>query len=182
MTKKKTARKQPTKKVPAAMPAESLSAADILSGEDKFRAVPVATPEWKENSRAFVAELDADERDQLETEWGDYKDALDEEDNVGFTAFCVAFCLCDSERNRLFEGRVSAAAQKIRGRNAKATRRLFNTASRVNGLTSADIDALEGNSAATASDAGSGVLLSDSDSPAEQPGSGASPAPNTPNS
>lgn len=123
---------------------ELLAAQDIL-GTDKLQAFPVVTPEWKPGSQVYVAELSADERDQMETAWVEYKEARGEEDNVGFRAFCVAFCLCDAKRYRLFADREETAAAAIGKRNAKATSRIFNTVSRLNGLTKADIDVLEGN-------------------------------------
>jgi hypothetical protein len=122
-----------------------LNGDDILAGKDRLRAVPVPVPEWKPGSQVFVAELSGDERDEFETAWADYKTAREEEDNVGFRAFTVAYCLCDDKRWLLFQGRFPEAAQTIGGRNGKATSRLFNTISRINGLTKADIDQLEGN-------------------------------------
>ena len=124
-----------------------------------MRAVPVVTPEWKPGSQVYVAELSADERDQLETDWADYRDNLNEDDsNVGFRSYCVAWCLCNRKRQRLFAGREEVAAQKIGSRNGKATSRVFNVVSMLNGLLKSDIDILEGNSEATpaGTDAGSG--------------------------
>lgn len=148
----------------------TLNAVDLLAddilGVDVLRAVAVPTPEYKFGSQAFVAELSAEERDQLEVGWAAYQEAqIESEDNVGFRAYCVAFCLCDQKRGLLFRSdeEVVAAANKLRKRNAKATSRLFNTISRINGLTKADIDALEGNSEATRQEnaAGSGESHSD---------------------
>lgn len=123
---------------------EILKGDDILRG-DNLRAVPVAVPEWQPGGRVFVAELSADERDQFETAWVEHKQALGQDDNIGFRAFTVAYCLCDENRFRTFTGREVEAAEAIGKRNGKATSRLFNTISRVNGLTKADIDELEGN-------------------------------------
>lgn len=149
--------------VSAGITANELLAEDVLNDADQLRAVGVPTPEWRADSLAHVAELSAVERDQLETGWVEYKTARGEEDNVGFRAYCVAFCLCDSQRGRLFptSSDVDRAADKIARRNGKATSRLFNTISRINGLTKADIDVLEGNSDATQplADAGSGESL-----------------------
>lgn len=138
----------------AAIGQSPLSKADLLAegagGLESLRAVGVPTPEWKPGSLAYVAELTANERDELEVGWADYKASKGEEDNVGFRAWCVAFCLCDAERGLLFDNdEVPAAAQRIGKKNGKATSRLFNTISRINGLTKADIDVLEGNSEAT---------------------------------
>lgn len=122
-----------------------LNGDDILSPREKLRAVLVATPEWQANGAVHVAELTGDERDAMEVAWAEHKEALGEEDNVGFRAFAVAYCICSENRVRLFSGREAEAAQVIGGRNGKATSRLFNTISRINGLTKADVDALEGN-------------------------------------
>jgi hypothetical protein len=137
-----------------AAPKQALSKADLLAedagGLDSLRAVGVPTPEWKAGTLAYVAELSGNERDELEVGWADYKASKGEEDNVGFRAWCVAFCLCDEQRGLLFDpDEVPAAAEKIGKKNGKATSRLFNTISRINGLTKADIDVLEGNSEAT---------------------------------
>lgn len=126
---------------------------DLLADDgtgDALRAVGVPTPEWQRGSMVYVAELSANERDELEVGWAEYKAAKAEENNVGFRAWCVAFCLCDQERGLLFDSdEVPAAAARLGKKNGKATSRLFNTISRINGLTKADIDELEGNSEAT---------------------------------
>ena len=130
----------------------ALGKSDLLADgeEDSLRAVGVPTPEWKAGTLAYVAELTANERDELEVGWADYKNSKGEDDNVGFRAWCVAFCLCDHERGLLFDpDEVPAAAARLGKKNGKATSRLFNTISRINGLTKADIDVLEGNSEAT---------------------------------
>lgn len=120
-----------------------LTGDDVLQA-DQLRAVPVVTHEWKPNTRAFVCEMSAEERDEFETEWIAYRDA-DEDGNVGFRAFSVAWCMCDENRIRLFAANVAHAADILQKKNGKATARLFNTISRMNGLTKADIDALEKN-------------------------------------
>lgn len=130
----------------------ALTKDDLLADDagDALRAVGVPVPEWKKDSLVYVSELSADERDALEVGWADYKSSKGEDDNVGFRAWCVAFCLCDESRVPLFnEDEVPAMAEKIGKRNGKATSRLFNTISRINGLTKSDIDVLEGNSVAT---------------------------------
>ncbi|QDV24386.1 hypothetical protein [Aureliella helgolandensis] len=121
-----------------------LSGADILTA-DKLRAVPVVTHEWKAGSQVYVAELTADERDELEQSWGDYKRERDEEDGIGFRAWCAAYCICDASRNRTFIGRQVEAAETIGKKRGKTASRIFNTAARINGLTKADIDELEKN-------------------------------------
>ncbi len=148
-------------KDPELSAAQILSGADILGTADELKARQVPVPEWTPNGLVYVAELDADERDELETQWLDYRDCRnDDQSSVGFRAFVAAFCLCNCKRDRLFADDVEKAAQIIGNRNGKATSRIFATASRINGLTASDIDQLEKNSPAPAnqegSDAGSG--------------------------
>jgi hypothetical protein len=149
MTKKKLDLEKKTEAEtakPKTLDSVAVMVADDILAADKLRAVPVTTHEWKPNTQAFVCEMNADERDQFETDWVDYKQSLgDEENNVGFRAFAVAWCICNAERQRMFEGREAVAAQSIGKKSGKATARLFNTISRINGLTKADIDALEKN-------------------------------------
>lgn len=142
-----------TKQSVAAQDNATLTIDDLLKTEETpLRAVSVPTPEWKWGSQVFVAELDATERDELEVGWSEYKAAKgSEENNVGFRAWCVAFCLCDDKR-KLYCGNndeVATLSDKIAKKNAKTTARIFNLISKLNGLTKADIDALEGNSEAT---------------------------------
>lgn len=171
------------------MNAEEILAADeIVGGANSLKAVPVPVDEWKPGSLVHVAELTADERDELEEEWSRFREKLNEDgSNVGFRSFVVAWCLCDAARTRMFAGREATAAQSIgTNRNGKATARVFNVAARINGLLKEDIDALEKNSAAppgeAESSAGSGESLSPSGSRAAKRGSGRSPAKSTPSS
>ncbi len=123
-----------------------LTADELLTApQQKLIAHAVSTPEWKEGSFVYVAELTADERDEMEQGWIGYRSQHNgaDDDNVGFRAYTVAYCLCDANRQRLFAGRESSAAVVIGQRNGKATARVFNTCSKINGLTKADIDALE---------------------------------------
>ncbi len=55
----------------------------------------------------YVAELTADERDEMEQGWIGYRSQHNgaDDDNVGFRAYTVAYCLCDANRQRLFAGR-----------------------------------------------------------------------------
>lgn len=165
---------------------EILAADDILGGVDSLKAIPVPVDEWKPNSLVHVAELTADERDELEEEWAKFKDRLNEAgSNVGFRAFVVAWCLCDAQRKRLFAGREAQAAQTIgQNRNAKATSRVFNIAANINGLLKEDIDSLEKKSetppAEVASSDGNGESRSASGSRAAKRGSAKSRAANTP--
>jgi hypothetical protein len=164
---------------------EILAADEIVGGMNSLQAIPVPVNEWKENSLVHVAELTADERDELEEEWAKFRDKLNEDgSNVGFRSFVVAWCLCNEQRVRLFAGREAEAAQSIgANRNGRATARVFNIAARINGLLKEDIDSLEKKSVATppvdASSAGSGESPSLSDSRAAKRGSGRSRAKST---
>ncbi len=121
---------------------------------------PVPTPEWGEGTGVYIAELTADERDTLETEWAQLKDTFDDETNVGFRGWVVTFCLCDE--NRVFDANDyqerQKAFQSIGAKGAKVISRLFNVASKLNGLVREDIENLEKKSGATTGpkDVGSG--------------------------
>jgi hypothetical protein len=164
---------------------EILAADEIVGGSNSLKAVPVPVDEWKPGSLVHVAELTADERDELEEEWSKFREKLNEEgSNVGFRSFVVAWCLCDALRNRLFAGKEAAAAQSIgANRNGKATARVFNVAARINGLLKEDIDALEKNSGAAPPEAansdGSGESPSRSAARVGKLGSAKSRAKNT---
>ena len=91
----------------------ALTADQLLSSPPvKLIAHAVSTPEWVDGSFVYVAELSADERDEMETGWMAYREQhnSDDESNVGFRAYTVAYCLCDANRQRLFAGREAAAA------------------------------------------------------------------------
>ena len=139
----------------------------------KLRAVPIQANEIEQDLIVHVAELTAEQRDELESEWSNYRDTFgDGSTAIGFRAFCVAFCLCDSERNLLLGERKirNEYAEQLQGSSSRLISRLFNTAARINGLTRTDEDEL-GNSSKTQKDSGNGESHSASDTQAGRRGS-----------
>ncbi len=147
----------------------TLSAVDLLAddilGVDVLRAVAVPTPEYKFGSQAFVAELAPRNAINLKLAGRPIRRLrLSPKITLDSGLLCrVLLVRCAARIVVQVDEEVVSAANKIRKRNAKATSRLFNTISRINGLTKADIDALEGNSEATRQEnaAGSGESHSD---------------------
>lgn len=125
----------------------------ILAAPDRAKCVPVEMPEW--NLTVYVTELSADERDELETIW--LKHRGEREDNIGFRAFTVAFCLCDADGKRLFADDPVKAAEALGVKRGHSITRIFNVATRLNAITRSDQEELEKNSETTPSDAGSGA-------------------------
>ena len=135
-----------------------LDAAALLTSEElPLRAVQVCTPELGAESFVFVAELSADERDELEELWAEKKKEYEDETQIGFRAWVVAYCLCDDQRKRLFdEDKIADAAAALGRKAAKPMARIFNTACRINGLLKSDVDTLEKNSVAKTGPQGDG--------------------------
>jgi hypothetical protein len=126
-----------------------LSAEDILK-PSKLKAVRVAVPEW--GGEVYVAQLRADERDQLESDW---LEARTGESMVGFRAFITAGCLCDAERTFLFPEPAKVFKQLGR-KDATGVNRVFTKACELNGFTKEDQEELLKNSEAAPSESGSG--------------------------
>lgn len=170
---------------PEAVP-QTLTAKDFLADEAvTLQARAVQTPEMGAGSHCFVAQLSADERDEMETWWNEKKDEQRAEDNVGFRAWVAAYCLCDANRQRFYRttGEVRFAAAQIGAKKpASAIARIFNTASRLNGLLPSDIDELEKKSEKAPTGSGSGESPSASASPAAARGSNKSRRSSTPSS
>ncbi len=164
----------------------ALDASALLKTEElPLRAVQVCTPELGDDSFVFVAELSADERDELEELWAEKKKEYDDETQIGFRAWVVAYCLCDDQRKRLFdESNIANAAAALGRKAAKPMARIFNAACRINGLLRSDVDTLEKNSAAKTGPqgVGSGESPSASASQVDEPGSGRSRRKSTPSS
>lgn len=103
-----------------------------------------------------VATLRADERDEMETMWGDYRAESGQANNIGFRAFVVAYCLCDKDRNRMFKefAVFTDAVRKLRMRRASDINLIFSEASRINGLTKSDEEELKKTSKPTMNEGG----------------------------
>ena len=129
---------------------------------DALAARTIDVPEW--TAVVHLAELTADERDQLEEQWSASKRTEDQV--TGFRAFVVAFCLCDPQNNRLFPdpAELRRAANSLGRCKAGTVVRLFDICCRLNALLEKDIKELEGNS--PAGESGSGDSPSNSNRPA----------------
>jgi hypothetical protein len=170
---------------PEAVP-QTLTAKDFLADETvTLVAHAVQTPELGAGSQCFVAQLSADERDEMETWWAEKKEDDGSEDNVGFRAWVAAYCLCDANRQRFYKttGEVRFAAAQIGAKKpASVISRIFNTASRMNGLVKSDIDELEKKLEKAPTGSGSGESPSASASPVAGRGLNKSRRSSTPNS
>lgn len=141
----------------------SLNLTDLLAAPS-LKPGKVPTDEIRQGTHAFVAQLTADERDLLESQWGaTRKDSP--RGVVGFRAFVVGWTLCDDRNVRTLKPgsdpeRLSPEfveqVEAIGRQHAAALSRLFDVACRKNGLTKQDIEDLEGNFEAPPSDDGSG--------------------------
>lgn len=123
-----------------------LSVDDILK-QDELPLERVPVPEWGGDGEVFITTLRADERDRFETTWI----ALKEQSggaNVGFRAFTVATCLCNANGERVFD-KPEEAYKQLGRKGGHVMSRLFNAASRLNGLTKADQEELAKNSSET---------------------------------
>lgn len=116
----------------------------ILQAQDK-PTYPVSVPEWCEDD-LYIRTLSAADRDEWETK-------LDKEPG-NFRARLVVMALVDADGNRVFEDEDAVA---LGTKSSAVVSRLFNKASKVNGLLRSDVEDYEKNSARAASDAsGSG--------------------------
>ena len=115
---------------------------DFFLQPDALKPGKVYVSEW--NDTVYVAQLTADERDQLEDVWQQIKG----DTNVGFRAFVVAFTLCDEKNVRYFMDvdAVRASMAALGKKNAGPVVKVFNVACAKNGLTKSDVDELEKNS------------------------------------
>jgi hypothetical protein len=162
---------------------KALGASDLLAKQEKLqlRVWEVPTPEFGEGSFVNIAELSADERDELEVEFGKYKER---EDMVGIRGFYAAYALCDENRKPLFRGEKLYEAAKVFGteKSGVAVNRIFSRFCRRNAILATDIEELVGNSPSGQKESGNGGLPSHSDTQAVKRGSKKSPALSTQNS
>ena len=107
----------------------------------------VPVPEW--GGHAFIANLTADGRDEVETAWVAYRESREQEDSDqrGFRAYLVAATLCDDGGNLVFGTReaVATAAAKLAVKSAAVLTRLFTVSCALNAFSKEDIEALEKN-------------------------------------
>lgn len=126
-----------------------LSVEDILRPSD-LKAVRVVVPEW--GGEVYVAELRADERDRVETDWMNVREG---DSLIGFRAYIAAACLCDAERNLLF-AKPGEVYRKLGQKDASGVTRIFTKACELNGFTKSDQDELLKNSEAAPNASGNG--------------------------
>ena len=113
-----------------------LSKEQILQADDLKRE-SVDTPEW--GGEVLLRELRGRERDAFE------EGSLDSKRNVTMTnmrARLVAMSAIDEEGERLFSAK---EATELGDKSATALNRLFEVCCRLSGITSDDVDKLEGN-------------------------------------
>lgn len=163
---------------------QALTAEDFLAAQQSvsLRAIKVPAPEMGEGRFVFVAELSADERDELEVEWSKYRD---DDSIVGIRGFYAAFAVCDGERKRLYrtsEELANAAHVFSAIIHGRFVSRVFNRFTKLNGILQSDIDELEKNSPSDPKESGNGGSRLVSDSPAAKRGSKKSRAKSTENS
>lgn len=126
-----------------------LSIDDILKPSD-LQAIEVSVPEW--GGSVYVAELTADERDRIETEWLEVRDG---ESMVGFRGYIATACLCDGKRQLLFKS-PGEVFHKLGAKGAGGVTRVFSKACELNGFTKSDQEELVKNSEAGPNVSGSG--------------------------
>ncbi len=127
------------------MNAEELRAA-ILAVKD-VEPVPIDVPEWKLGEPVYVRPMSAGERDRWEGELLDRSEKRKESIQAAtenLRAMFLAKCLCDEDGAILFgPDDIDALAAK----NYKPIDRVFEVAQRINGMSDADVEELEKNSA-----------------------------------
>lgn len=115
------------------MSAKASKAERILGAQD-LRRETVAVPEWGES--LIVSEIGAIER----VRWARELDKDDSEDKTLSMVKLLAMCLIDDDGSRLFtEEQVEALANK----SEAALKRLLPVCLKVNGISGADVDAVE---------------------------------------
>ena len=91
---------------------------------------PVLAKEW--GKEVFIARMMADERDEMDMAWVELRD---NGTSAGYRAFVVAWCLCDAENVRLFDGPERYSMwNNLRGQPAAVVDRLFDIAGKANGI------------------------------------------------
>lgn len=109
----------------------------ILTADDLAREL-VTVPEW--GGEVYISEMTAAERDAFEAEWLRGKE--DGTETANLRARLVCRVLCDDTGARLF---ADADADALGRKSAAVVDRLFAVAQRLNGMTQADVAALEKN-------------------------------------
>jgi hypothetical protein len=111
---------------------------DFILGFDDKKIEKVIVPEWG-NAEIFVRSITAKEQDAWSSETAKQK----KESKANFQASFLVLCICDETGKLLFEPK---DADSLGNKSAGALNRIFNVASRLNGLSSDDVKELEKNS------------------------------------
>jgi hypothetical protein len=118
-----------------------LNKEQILSFND-VKIEKVSVPEW--GTDVYVRSISAKQQDSWSDELRKNKDS-----KPNFQASFLVLCVCDESGNLLF-GKTDA--DMLGEKSASALNRLFNVASKLNGLSSEDVKELEKNSLQTQSE------------------------------
>jgi hypothetical protein len=118
-----------------------LSADDILNADDLQRE-PVDVPEW--GGTVLVQGMSGTERDRFESAMlNSQMNGVDKDKAMDqYRARLAAACIVDESGKRLFQG---AAIKRLGEKSAQALTRVAEVASRLSGLTAADVEELTGN-------------------------------------
>ena len=111
----------------------------------KAHSVPV--PQFGAGKEAFVAELSMNEREQrVDAWWEQYKSETKKEDTIGFKAWVIAACLCDSDRNFLCRDAMEVSRTSLEfGKLGTIGAVLYMKAMEVNSMSAAEAEELEKN-------------------------------------
>jgi len=101
---------------------------------------PVTEPAW--GGEVYLMRMQADVLDGMSVAWGSH---VDETKGVGYRAYVVAWCLCDENNRPMFrdddDGSRSHSKMwdQLRTESASLVDRLYERASRINGLMPEDV-------------------------------------------
>jgi hypothetical protein len=117
----------------------TLSKLDILNAKDaKLQSVEV--PDW--GGTLYLRVMSASERDAYEDEMYRIKGKDVEVNRLNARARLLVRCLCDEQGTRLFS---DDDAKALGAKSAKVMGKLFDRASKLNGLSASDVEELEKN-------------------------------------
>lgn len=119
-----------------------LSADEILNADD-LQCEPVTVPEW--GGTVLVQGMTGTERDKFEAQMMNAKMTGVDKDKAleRYRARLAAACIVDENGKRLFQG--EAVTKRLGEKSAQALTRVVEVASRLSGLTDADVEELTGN-------------------------------------
>ncbi|MEU0245170.1 hypothetical protein ABZ192_12695 [Streptomyces sp. NPDC006235] len=119
-----------------------LSADEILNADDLLRE-PVDVPEW--GGTVLVQGMSGTERDKFEAAMlNKQMNGVDKDKAMDmYRARLAAACIVDESGKRLFQG--DAVVKRLGQKSAQALTRVVEVASRLSGLSDADVEELTGN-------------------------------------